>query len=91
MFKGTTKSGYKFEIDERVKDDWRLLQAIADSESEDASIQIKGVSDLVNLFIGPNKTEFMKYISDNNGGFIPRTAVIAEITDMINSLNELKN
>lgn len=88
---GKTKSGFKYVIDERIKEDWRLLQAITDSESEDASVQLKGVSNLVNLVLGKNKEAFFKHISDNNDGYVPTTVVMAEITEMLEGNKSLKN
>lgn len=87
---GKTKTGFKYNIDERIKSDWRLLQAITDSESEDANTQLKGVSNLVNLLIGNNKDAFFKHVADLNEGYIPTTAVIAEITDMLEGNKTLK-
>ena len=34
MLKGKTKSGFEFEIDEKVADDMELLEAIAEAEQE---------------------------------------------------------
>ena len=49
MIEGKTKSGFKFKIDERILSDWRLVDAIGLSESDDASEQIRGVRNLVQL------------------------------------------
>ena len=35
MVKGKTKSGIKFEIDERIKDDTRLYQYVGEMQSSD--------------------------------------------------------
>ena len=34
MLKGKTKSGFEFEIDEKIADDMELLEAIAEAETE---------------------------------------------------------
>ena len=34
MLKGKTKSGFEFEIDEKVADDMELLEAIAEAETQ---------------------------------------------------------
>lgn len=87
---GTTASGFKYEIDDRVKEDWRLLQAITDSESEDASVQLKGVANMVKLLLGKNEEALMVHIQKLNDGFIPTTAVMAELTDMMKGSEPLK-
>lgn len=88
---GKTKSGFKYNIDERIKSDWRMLEAIADSESSDASIQLKGVNNLVNLLLGEDKDKLIEHVKKNNDGFVPTMAVMAEITDMLEGNKPLKN
>ena len=91
MLNGKTKSGFKYEIDERVINDWRLLKYIAMSESSDPSEQIKGASSLVSLLLGDQEQALMEHLADKNDGYVPAVAVTEAITDIITSVNELKN
>ena len=91
MINGKTKSGFKYEIDERVINDWRLLKYIAMSESSDPSEQIKGASNLVSLLLGNQEQALMEHLSKENDGYVPAVAVTEAITDIITSVNELKN
>ena len=91
MIDGKTKTGFKFSIDERVLDDWRLLTAIAQSESKDTSAQIQGAASLVTLLLGDKEQDLMEFISKKNDGFVPATAVTEVITEILTTVKELKN
>ena len=88
---GKTKSGFKFSIDERILGDWRLLTAIAKSESNDQAEQIKGTYDLVSLILGDKEKDLMDFISSKNDGFVPTDKVAETITEILTTVRELKN
>lgn len=91
MIKGKTSTGFEFNVDERIKDDWRIIDAIVDSESEDASVKLKASKTLVDLILGKDKERMIKHITDNNDGFCTSDALLAEITEIFNAIKELKN
>ena len=91
MIEGKTKSGFEFEIDERILTDWRLIDAIGLSESTDASEQIRGVRDLAKLVLGEQADALKKHIADKNNGFIPVDKMTDAITEIITISKELKN
>ena len=91
MIEGKTKSGFKFKIDERVLDDWRLLSYIAMSESDNASEQIQGAYKLVSLLLGDDEKKFMDFIASKNDGFIPSSVVSDTLAEIIKSAKDLKN
>ena len=91
MIEGKTNSGFKFAIDERILDDWRLVDEIGRSESDDASEQIRGMRNLIYLVLGKQADALKKHIADKNDGFIPSKVITAEITEIITKSKELKN
>ena len=91
MIEGKTKNGFKFKIDERVMDDWRLIRNIALSESTDPSEQIKGASNLVTLLLGDQESALMEFIAKKNKGFVPSSVVTDMVTEILTSVKELKN
>lgn len=91
MVKGKTESGFKFEIDERVLEDWRLVTNIEMAESTNMTEKVKGVAALVHLLLGNNESKLMEHISKKNDGFIPTECLIAELASMIRNAKELKN
>jgi len=91
MIDGKTRNGFKFSIDERVLDDWRLLTAIAQSDSKDPSTQIQGASSLVTLLLGDKEQELMDFIAKKNDGFVPAMAVTETVTEILTTVKELRN
>jgi hypothetical protein len=91
MIEGKTKSGFKFKIDERILSDWRLVDAIGLSESDDASEQIRGVRNLVQLVLGEQTDALKKHIADSNDGYVPMEKMTDIITEIITTSKELKN
>ena len=91
IIEGKTKSGFKFTLDERILDDWRFVDAIGLSESDDASEAIRGMRDLVKMVVGDRYDAFKKHIADKNDGFVPREKVTEEIIEIVNLSKDLKN
>lgn len=91
MIEGKTKSGFRFKIDERILSDWRLVDAIGLSESDDASEQIRGVRNLVQLVLGDQTDALKKHLADSNDGFVPMEKMTDIITEIITTSKELKN
>lgn len=91
MVKGKTKTGFKFETDERVLEDWRLVLNIEKAESKNMTEKVKGVAALVHLLLGENEEKLMKHIANRNEGFIPTDAIIEELASIITETKELKN
>ncbi len=72
MIEGKTKSGFKYKIDERVLDDWRLVEAISDSESDDGSVVIRGMTNLVTLLLGDQADALKKHLRIKMMAIFPR-------------------
>jgi hypothetical protein len=89
--KGTTKSGFKFNIDERIVDDWRLIDAIAMAESDDPGEQIKGSRAVADLLLGKEKESLIKFLQDKNDGFVPALAMTSTIAEIMTAIREVKN
>lgn len=91
MIKGKTKSGFKFEFDERIKNDWRLMDAIARATSTEMMTQIAATSDLVDLLLGSDKEKLMEHIMQRNDGFIPSEELEKELFEIISYSKATKN
>ena len=85
MIEGKTRTGFKYKLDERIKTDWRLIDAVARVSKEGATLAEKAVatSELVDLLVGDNKSKLLEHIQKNNDGFVPSLALEAELFDII--------
>ena len=90
MVRGKTKSGIKFSLDERIKDDARLLFLIVQIQSDKVSIERKGalVFDLLNIIFGNEDKvmEFMDEVASKHDGFCSNEILMAELNDIFEAL-----
>ena len=90
MVKGKTKSGIKFSLDERIKDDARLLFLIVQIQSDKVSVERKGalVFDLLNIIFGNEDKvmEFMDEVASKHDGFCSNEILMAELNDIFETL-----
>ena len=91
MIEGKTKTGFKYKVDERIRTDWRLVKAIAESQSDDEGIKLKAVVTMIQLVLGSQEELLMQHIMKKNNGYIPMEVMNAEITEIIQSLPNSKN
>lgn len=92
MVEGKTKSGFEFKYDERILNDYGLLEAIgAFDESTGKIQQVAALKKMLDYLLGDNKDAFMEHIASKNDGFRPLDAIQAEMLEIISSSEKLKN
>ena len=90
--KGKTKSGFKFEFDERILNDWRFLKAVAKADdSSNPSGMLAGTVELVSMIFGDNEQALMDHIASKNDGYVPQDAIKDELLDIVEQGRDLKN
>lgn len=86
MRRGTTRTGFGYEFEEIVLDDFRfvdLLVEIQDDETKDFD-RIAGVSKLLELLLGKEqKKALYAHIGAEYGGRVPLAAAQAELEDIM--------
>ena len=91
MIEGKTKSGFKFKVDPRIQKDWRLINAIVNAQSEDATLKLQATVEMVKLILGDQEELFMNHIMNKNDGFLPMEVINTEITEIIQAIPKAKN
>ena len=87
--KGTTKSGIKYELDERIKDDARLIHLLVRVQKSDELIKTaEAMNDLLVLFFGSddNVYAFMNEVADKHDGVCSTENMLLELTEMLDAL-----
>lgn len=85
MLKGKTKSGFEYEIDERIASDYRFFELIAEAEENYLL-----VPKLVNKILGEDgKNRLIKHLEKD--GFAESEEVLKEVSEIIQKVGELKN
>ena len=82
---GKTKSGYKYDIDDRVLTDWRFVEALTECQNGEGMKQLEGAKTMIRLMFGKDYDKFMEHLAKKNDGFVPAEAVMAEIQEIFES------
>lgn len=89
--KGKTKSGIKYTIDERVKDDARFLYYLAkmQNKTEDEMSRVNAVMDMMKLIFGSDEgvIQFMNAVAECHEGVCDMGTMITELTEMFDGMN----
>lgn len=85
MLKGKTSSGFKFEISEGALDNYELVEALADIETDPLS-----VTKVVTLLLGKEQKEKLKEHVRNEEGTVTTTALMKEIEEIFKTQNKVK-
>ena len=90
MVKGKTKSGIKFQINETVREDTRLLYLLVQLQSKDVPVDKKSqiVFDMLTLIFGHDGVmSFMNEVADKHDGVCSTECMLAELNEILESIN----
>lgn len=85
MLKGKTKTGFKFEIDERLLNDYELVELLAETE-ENPLI----VSKVLTKLLGDQKKDLIEHVREEDG-IVPADKMMEELEEIFNAGNKAKN
>ena len=87
MINGVTKSGFSFEVDERVIKDWRFIKSMA-KLNKGALGQLEGIVEISSIVLGEKQGLLLeKHIADQDG-YIDAKEYEEELTEIIKLLKE---
>lgn len=87
MLTGNTKSGFKFEIDEEILDDYDFLELLCKIDEGATSLTIK----MVDTLLGEEQKEKLKNHVRTENGKVSAKALLAEVMEIFNATKEGKN
>lgn len=91
MIEGKTKTGFKYKFDERVLEDWKLIDLVTNYDAVGKLEKVKIVPDLVNMLLGNGGFDKLeKHVRSKNEGFCSVTNLQNELFEILQS-KELKN
>lgn len=85
MFKGKTTSGFSYEIDERILDDYELVEMVANID-DDFTVFPK----LLNKLLGKKQMESLKSHVKNSSGYVSIEKMTEELFDIFGNSEQLK-
>ena len=86
MIKGKTKSGFEFEIEEKRLNNMELIEALADSVSNQVMI-----SRVIVLLLGNEQKKKLYDFFRTEDGLVPTDAVCNAVVEIFNSIKDGKN
>lgn len=87
MIKGITSTGFKFEIEDDVLDDWNILKYLKKIDEG----EIEYIIDVVPLLLGKEQEEKLEKHLKELEGRIRMTSMAKEISEIMESGKDLKN
>ena len=91
MIEVETKSGFKFGLDEKIFDSWKMLKAIRNADSPDPVRKIDGVVSIEEMLLGDLTDEYENHIAEMNDGHVPADIVSDDMIGILEARKELKN
>lgn len=85
MLKGKTSTGFKFEIAESTLDNYELVEALGDIDTNPLA-----VTKVVNLLLGEEQKDRLKEHVRNEQGVVTSTVLMKEIEDIFKTQSEVK-
>lgn len=86
MIKGTTTSGFKFEISKESLDNFELLEVLGEAEKN-----VLHFPRAAKMLLGEGQYEALKNSVRNENGLVPAEAMTAEVVEIFQSQSETKN
>lgn len=98
MIKGTTSSGFEFELNEDRLKDWRLVKRLSELQSfennTDSVSEMKFIEimvDIENLIFDDHGKALENFIASQNAGTVPMDKMLAELLQVLKSNSSTKN
>ena len=87
MIKGTTETGFEFEIEDEILDDYELIEVLVDVDGGDMSL----VPKMIDMLLGTDQKNKLKEHVRNTAGKVSAKAMMEEIAAIFKAKSELKN
>lgn len=85
MLKGKTKTGFEFEIDSRVLDNYELLELLSEVEENPLV-----VTKVLSLLLGEKKQELIDHVREEDG-FVSSEKMMEEFEEIFKASDQVKN
>lgn len=87
MHKGVTSSGFEFELEDEVLDDYELLEILHKIDNGDNGL----IVDMVDKLLGEDQKNKLKEHLRNKNGRVSASLLLKEVMEIFKSNNEGKN
>lgn len=88
MVKGKTSTGYKFEVNEAILNDWRFTKALSAASAKSDTAKVAGYTQMVSLLLGEEGEERLCEHCMQEDGTVPVGKISAEVQEIIAAIGE---
>ncbi len=90
---GKTKSGFKYNIDERALGDWRFILAVSKIQNGADMDKLEGAVEMVETLLGKegHKALIEHIQKKSESGFVSAEDIMAEVNEIITASTKAKN
>lgn len=83
-----TESGFECEVNEKIKNDWRFVNAMAKASDDNGDIEkLDGYMQMAKLLLGKEEERLCKHVQEEDGT-VPLAEMNKEILDIIKKMGE---
>lgn len=83
---GTTKSGYQYNIDNRILKDWRFVMALSNAQKSKSQFEkLESVLEMTKILFGDTYDAYLEYIASKNDGYCDSDVIMEEIKEIFES------
>lgn len=83
---GKTKSGFEYDVDDRILKDWRFTLALTKCQKGEGLEKLQGAQDMIELMLGKKGAEqFIAYIAEQHDGYADSEVVLSEVKEIFES------
>ena len=91
MITGELSSGYKFNVDETITEEWEFVKLIGLCESKKAGESIYGMTKAIEMLLGSEgEADLVAYIKKNNNGKCTQQNMSDAILEMLSKIKKGK-
>lgn len=91
MVKGTTKSGFRYSVDENILDSWQFVEALRDVQQKDKVKAAAAVVDLIRLVLGEEQTQRLAKYLTKDGKYVSAETMLKEYKEIVGRVRNSKN
>ena len=85
MVKGTTDSGFEFEVNEKIPKDFMFVKAYRMLNDKDENKMIDGFTDMVSMLLGDKEEEYYKFLREHFDGIVPVDVIGRDVGSIIDA------
>ncbi len=91
MKEGKTKSGFEYAVNEDVLASWDFVKACTMMLSENDTEKLVGTVTYIRAILGKQEAKLVEHIKSKNDGKCSSQDMLAEVSEIVANLKEVKN